>query len=401
MILHPAQSEIAKDTHRFRVICSGRRFGKTVLAVWEMFAMAASKEDGRVAYAAPTIQQARDIAWNELKRVCAPIAKNINETRLEITIANKHGGTSQIILRGWENIETLRGQKYHMIVLDEVAMMRHFWEMWQEVLRPTLTDFRGEGMFISTPKGFNHFYDLYNFEARDKDYKSFHFTSYDNPNIPRDEIEKAKMELPDDRFAQEYMADFRKSEGLVYKEFSRDVHVVDDIPISIVETFGGVDFGFTNPTAVLTIKKDYEGRYFVADEWYKRGKTEDEVVEVVKNRAFSRVYPDPENASAIEAMRRAGINIREVNKGKDSIVSGIQKVREMFKANRLFIHRSCVNTLMELEQYCYPDKQPDKNFQELPIPEHNHGLDVLRYCIMSDATGDGVERATTYLPDIY
>src|SRR3990167_7035651 len=112
-----------------------------------------------------------------------------------------------------------RGKKNDFIIPDEVASYRNFWTGWKEVLRPTLTDTQGEGLFLSTPKGYNHFYDLCNLELIDTDYKSFHYTTYDNPHIPVDEIEKAKKELTEDRFAQEYLADFRKTQGLVYKEF--------------------------------------------------------------------------------------------------------------------------------------------------------------------------------------
>ena len=219
MVLHDTQKIIARDTSRFRVCCNGRRWGKTTLAIEEIKGKALAIEDARIAYIAPTYQQARDIAWEGLKRELAPIIVNINESRLELKVRNVKGGESLIVLRGWESIETLRGQKFHFIVIDEVSSMRAFFEKWDEVLRPTLTDYRGECLFISTPKGYNHFYELFMKEKTDPDYKSFHFTTKGNPHIPHDEIIKAQHELPENRFAQEYMADFKKTEGLVYKEF--------------------------------------------------------------------------------------------------------------------------------------------------------------------------------------
>ena len=248
--LHDSQKIDASDPTRFRVLCCGRRWGKTTLAIDQMKARL-TIPNSRVCYVAPTYQQARDIAWEALRKELHQVGK-INESRLEIELVNG----SKLVLRGWESIETLRGQKFDFIVLDEIAMMRNFWLSWQEVIRPTLTDTKGEAIFISTPKGFNHFYDLYNFQTRDIDFKSFHFTTYDNPHIPRDEIDKAKKELTEDRFAQEYLADFRKSEGLVYKEFNRFRHVFKKGPKeeTIINIFGGVDFGYTNPCGVITIK---------------------------------------------------------------------------------------------------------------------------------------------------
>lgn len=384
-ILHQAQSKIAQDKHRFRVVNCGRRFGKTLLACWEMVAFAVSRENVRIAYVAPTYQQARDIAWGELKRITKDIqSAPPNESRLEVKVKTQEGGESFITLRGWESIETLRGQAYDFIVLDEISSYRNFWENWQEVIRPTLTDRKGEALFISTPKGFNHFYDLYNLEAKDTDFKSFHFSTYDNPHIPREEVDKAKKELTEDRFAQEYLADFRKTEGLVYKEFRRESHLISQEPTRIVKTIAGVDFGFTNPAAVITIKKDDDGRYFVVEEWYKRGQTDAQTADYISALCLNEVYPDPESASGVEELRRRGVNVRDVIKNKDSIRNGINVVRELFKANRLFIHKDCVNLISELETYAYPDKKPDHNEEEKPIKENDHALDALRYALMMD-----------------
>ena len=383
MELHSAQREIVTCKKRFRVLCAGRRFGKTVLAVEEMIFTALTNKDARVAYLAPTFQAARDIAWSQLKQRVQVLNPTINDSRLEVEIGNKHGGKSKILLRSWENVETLRGQYFDFLILDEVAQYRGFWENWHEVLRPALTDRKGKALFISTPLGFNAFYDLFNLQHKDEDYKSFHFTSYDNPFLPKEEIDKARLELTEDRFAQEYGADFRKTEGLVYKEFERKKHIYTEEPqTNFIETIAGVDFGTTNPCAVLTIKRDYDNHFWVTDEWYFKGKTETEIVEYVSASNFNKVYPDPESASGVQEMRKRGVNVRDVIKGKDSIRNGINKVRELFKSGRLHIHVSCSNLIWELETYSYPEKKSFKNEEENPIKENDHAVDALRYPLM-------------------
>lgn len=387
MALTPAQKIIAKDKHRFRVLNCGRRFGKTTEAVEEIKGYVLSSEEGdKIAYIAPTYQQARDIAWEMMIRELRPIIIKKNEARLELEVMNKDGKSVLLVLRGWESIETLRGQKFRFVVIDEVASMRNFWVGWQEVLRPALTDLQGHCLFISTPKGFNHFYDLYNLQDKDSDYKSFHFTTYDNPFIPREELEKARLEITEDRFAQEYMADFRKQEGLVYKEFSRDRHVIEVYPeeSNITETFAGIDFGFTNPTAVIHLKRDRDENYFVIAEWYKTQRTDKQIAEYVASCNFNRVYPDPESPSAIEELNLHHVSVVEVIKNKDSIQTGINKVRELFKTNKLFIHKSCVNLISELETYAYPERRPNMNEYENPIKENDHALDALRYAIATN-----------------
>lgn len=396
--LHKHQGDVAGDLHRFRVLCCGRRWGKTTLAIDQMKACAISKPT-RIAYIAPTLQQARDIAWEQLKKDCAQAAISIREApRLEIILPTQIGGESLIVLRGWEAIETLRGQAFDLIVIDEVASMRNFWVNWQEVIRPTLTDTKGEVLFISTPKGFNHFYDLFNLQDEDTDYKSWHFPSSDNPFLPPEELEKARQELSSERYAQEYLADFKKTEGLVYKEFDRQKHLFTEIPIGtgIIERIAGADLGFTNPCAIPDIWVDSTDTWWLKEEFYETGRTDAQVAEYLAAKGFTAVYPDPEAPAAIAEMRKRGVNVRDVVKGKDSIKNGIDAVRERLKANKLKIHMSCKNTIMEFETYAYPDKKDLHNEDENPIKENDHMMDALRYPIMMRATRNS--KATVHYP---
>lgn len=395
MHLTPAQSRIARDTHRFRVLNCGRRFGKTILAIEEMVGVAIAKKDRRVAYYAPTRDDAREITWAMLTKKCENIITSKNETLLQIKIMTQDKGESMIALYGWESVQERgkgRGLANDFIVCDEVSSYRNFWTGWNEVLSPTLIDRKGSAMFISTPKGFNHFYDLMNMETRDSNFKSFHYTSYDNPHIPIEEIEREKLTKPEDTFAQEYMADFRKATGLVYKEFDRDRHVTADLPSSWDDYIAGIDFGFTNPTAVIHIKV-INGAYFITEEFYKIGRTEEQIANYVASCGFNRVYADPESPSAIEVLHTKGIATMEVIKNKDSIKNGINAIRQLFRANRIRIHNSCVNLINELETYSYDEDQDGKNRNENPIKEHDHALDALRYAIGTDKPIDYTDYA--------
>jgi PBSX family phage terminase large subunit len=390
MLLTESQKTIALNPSRFRVLCCGRRWGKTTLAIDQMKARA-SIDNSRIAYVAPTYQQARDIAWEQLRNDCKNAAESINESRLEIKLVNG----SQIILRGWEAIETLRGQHFDLMVLDEIAMMRNFWLNWNEVIRPTLTDTKGEALFISTPKGFNHFYDLFNLQDKDKDYKSFHFTSYDNPYLPVDELDKARTELPEDQFAQEYLADFRKTQGLVYKDFSRVNHVYTQSTINPVARLVGIDWGYTNPSAIYLVIKDTDANYWITQEYYKTGKTTQEIIEYASSLRGNKYYPDPAEPDRLEEMRRAGLNVMDVSK---DIEAGISTVQELLKTNRLHVHSSCVNLINEFETYRYPDKKPDMNEKETPVKEHDHALDAIRYCLYMQTSANPSGMAKQFRP---
>lgn len=345
-----------------------------------------------VAYLAPTYQQARDICWVALKKRLEPVTVAANDSRLEITVKTSSGGRATVKVRSWDAIETLRGQAFDFLVIDETASCKNFWEGWEEVLRPTLTDRKGHALFIGTPRGFNHFFELSNEQESHPDtWATFRFTTYDNPHIPKEEIDEAKTQLPEDTFAQEYMADFRKAEGLVYPEFDRVNHVasVEVFPDQIAQRLTGIDFGFTNPTSVLEVIHLRDGRFYVASEWYKTGKTNAEVIDWTKTLNANTCYPDPAEPDRIEEMRRAGIPVRDVKK---DVAWGIGRVREAIVAGKLVVDPSCVNLLDELGTYRWKEGRADANQPDEPEKHHDHALDALRYVIaMADEAAPIIE----------
>ena len=385
MRLTESQAEIANDLHRFRVLNCGRRFGKTVLAIEEMVGVAIAKKDRRVAYFAPTRDDAREITWAMLTKKCENITTYKNESLLQLKVMTQDEGESMIALYGWESVQERgkgRGLANNFIVCDEVATYRNFWVGWNEVLSPTLIDSKGSAMFISTPKGFNHFYDLYNKELTDKDFKSFHFTSYDNPHIPQEEIDREKETKPPDTFAQEYLADFKKTQGLVYKEFDRAKHLYDTLPDKEFQKLGAIDFGYRNPAAVLDARWNIE-KLYIEDEWYKRERTDAQIADYVALQKFREVYPDPENQGGIEELRIRRQNVKEVKKGAGSVKDGVQMIREMLIRGDLMINKRCVNLISEFEIYSYDDDKVERNEQENPLKANDHALDALRYLVSS------------------
>jgi len=405
---HPAQAEVARDDHRYKVVNCGRRFGKTQLAVHEMIAQAVNTKDGRIAYVAPNFQQARDIAWDDLKKFTHEFATKINESRLEITLPSRYPkrtkdnklvltkskqpiflpSTSRIILRGWEAIESMLGQKFHLLVLDEVARYSNFDEKWKTVLLPTLTDYRGRVMFLSTPLGFNHFYHLFNYENTNKEYKSFTFPSRANPYLPIEDLVGYKDQMSTDQYAQEYEAEFRKKEGLVFTDFDRARHTYDsnDLHPEFSETFYGIDFGFTNPSSVVVIRKDRDANYWITDCIYASQLTNTELVEKTKQLKHQPrfIYADPAEPDRIKEFKTNGYYMRDVKKGKGSIINGIQRLEELFKTNRIKINATtCLPLITELESYSYPEEKHERNATELPEDKDNHAIDALRYALMT------------------
>lgn len=212
--LLPWQEEVWNDTSRFKIVAAGRRTGKSRLAAWLLIVNALQTKKGHVFYIAPTQGQARDIMWQTLLELAHPVIKSTHINNLHITLIN--GAT--IALKGADRPETMRGVSLKFLVLDEYADIKE--EVWQQILRPALADQKGNALFIGTPMGRNHFYDLYKYAemAEDDTYKAWHFTSYDNPLLDPSEIDAAKSQMSTFAFRQEFMASFEAMGSEIFKE---------------------------------------------------------------------------------------------------------------------------------------------------------------------------------------
>lgn len=217
MPLHEHQKKIASSRARFKIIRGGRRGGKTLYEIENLTFRAVSKRDARVFYIAPTQLQARSIIWEGLKTRLAGIGSP-NEQRLEMKVPTQEGGSSIIKVAGWENRENFRGQHADHITFDETDSMKDFFIGWQEIFRPSLIDRAGTADFIGTPKKENPNLRRLEKEAEeDNEWAAFHFSSWDNPSLPRSELEKAKEEMDNITYLQEIMAEYVENTGALFK----------------------------------------------------------------------------------------------------------------------------------------------------------------------------------------
>ena len=212
------QRKVWADDTRFRVVAAGRRCGKSRLAAWLLIvnALQANLPNSHVFYVAPTQGQARDIMWKLLVELGTPVIRSAHINNMQITLLN--GAT--ISLKGADRPDTMRGVSLKFLVLDEYADMKS--EVFEEILRPALADQKGGALFIGTPKGRNHFYDLYKYAELSGDddltFTAWHFTSYDNETLDPEEIDVAKRSMSTHAFQQEFMASFKNQGSEMFKE---------------------------------------------------------------------------------------------------------------------------------------------------------------------------------------
>ena len=210
--LHPAQLEIFHSKKRFKIVAAGRRFGKSYLSAWLLLINAIQSPSKDVFYVGPTFQQSKDIMWAMLKELGKDLIAQAHENTAVLTLINGR----KIYLKGSDRPDTLRGVGLAYVVLDEYASMKP--QVWEQILRPTLADVQGGALFIGTPAGKNHFYDLYKDAFEDDEWDAFQYTSTDNPFILESEINAASKTMSSMSFRQEFEASFETNSGGIFKD---------------------------------------------------------------------------------------------------------------------------------------------------------------------------------------
>ena len=245
--LHAAQQEIVDSPARFKVICCGRRFGKTQLAIDVLTNAIIDGEN--TAYFSTTYKNVSGV-WRSLMEVLLPIeAKRYEGERYFEAIT---GGT----LECWssEKISTALGRKYHKIVVDEASLIADLEREWNEYLRAMLADYEGEAIFPGTPKGYNYFWRLWNRgdDPTFEDWASWNFPTSSNPHIKQVEIDSAEREVPQRFFRQEYLAQFIEDAGGVFRGVSAISTALPSSPNG-GRYIMGVDWGKSNDFTVISI----------------------------------------------------------------------------------------------------------------------------------------------------
>jgi hypothetical protein len=211
---HAAQQRVVSESQRFNVLACGRRWGKTTLGV-DLLVQAALQGNGKpVAWFAPTYKMLTE-AWRIVRRVFDPVTERISAQEHRIELVNR----AVVDMWSLDTPNTARGRKYACIVADEAAMVSDLADAWNAVLRPTLVDYKGSAWFLSTPKGYGHFRALFDAgqDPQRPDWASWQMPTTSNPHIDPEEVEAARLMLPERTYAQEFLAQFLEDGGGVFR----------------------------------------------------------------------------------------------------------------------------------------------------------------------------------------
>jgi len=393
------QLKVSSSQARFRVLISGRRFGKTYLAVTEMMKYA-SKPNQRIWYVAPTFKMAKDICWSALKEMLNMFnwIEDINETTMTITIRQSN---STISLKGADNYDSLRGTGLDFLILDEFADIDK--RTWFEVLRASIADRLGHVLMCGTPKGYGNWsYEMYLKGKQDKEWESFQFTTIDGGMVAKSEVEQAKQDLDQRTFRQEFEGTFENYAGSIYYNF----HPVESVvqrqidwtkPLHI-----GMDFNVSPMSAcVAQIEKE---KIYIVDEVVIYGSNTDEMCQELKDRYGTRmkifIYPDPASRQRktsaggrtdLSILQNAGfeVNVKHRHPAvRDRINAVNSKLKDSNGKRYIFVSNSCKIVIKGLTRQTYKE---DTN-----IPNKEDGFDH-----MNDALGymiDYIKPLVTQMP---
>jgi hypothetical protein len=399
------------------ILLFGRQTGKTYFAVnfaW----LSALKDQGRYFVVFKTYKQAHEVVWRQyVPMIPKELIYKTNEQDLLIEFNYIEGGNftmpdgtplvinhdksmprSTLQLLGSDQADSHRGFKASGIIFDEYGDQDP--DNWDTVYEPMFSTTNGWAIFMGTPRGYNHFYDLIELRRDDPTWFFLQATWRDSPYVSAEHMATARrdaeMKGSLSSFLQEYELEFRAVQGAVFPTFDRDVHVVKpiDVPdLGEMSIYSGIDFGY-HTTAALFVGIDRDQNWWVFDEVYGKETILKDLIprfhEKIADNRLILMVGDSAAKDAIETMVLE-FPIVPVVKRADSIIHGIDLIRTKLKPRQqltgppkptLFISSVCKNLIREMEAYKYPEDKPDRNPSEQPIKEDDHGPDALRYLVL-------------------
>jgi len=308
---HANQEKILNADKRFIVVMCGRRFGKSELS--QILIIKEALKGGQVAYITLTYGLAQ-VFFERLTKVL-PFKSNIS--KLKIYCPNE----GSIEFFTGERLDNLRGRKFHLVIVDEAAFIPDLEDGWNNSIRPTLTDYEGKAVFLSTPRGKNFFYSLF-MKQGENDWQSFKFSTYDNPHINPREIDEARIQLPEVVFEQEYMANPSENSANPFGNafIKRCVKPISAQPIVCygIDLAKSVDY-----TVIIGLDKDGNVAYFdrFQMDWHNTKET-------IKRLPPAPIVVDSTGVGdpILEDLLREGVNIEGLkftSQSKQQLMEGL------------------------------------------------------------------------------
>lgn len=370
--LYEQQHEFVMSEKRFTAFIGGIGTGKTTAGAVKCIIEANRIDEPSVGLViAPTYPMLRDATLRTFRDVVGSAIVNFHKSDMIATLVDG----SEVLFRSADDPDKLRGPNLDWVWMDEAAMCHR--GTWDIVIGRLRRGGRaGKIWLTSTPKGRNWMYDKLSL------LKMFHATTMDNPYLSDEFVESLQEAYVGDFALQELGGEFVKFEGMVYPGFSPQVHVfrMSDEDLQGWDSILAVDIGTRNPTAILTIRSRGGEEPHIEREYYQRGLSSEGIISAIEDEYYRtnarEIIVDPTANSYILTLIGKGLPAR---KGNNDIIYGIGVVSSVLDHGDLTIDPGCVNTLMEIESYHYPNNTRADPEKDVPAKEGDHAMDAMRY----------------------
>nr|QRW43072.1 MAG: terminase large subunit [Caudoviricetes sp.] len=374
------------EGRRFAVVVAHRRFGKTVAALNHLIreAVLNTKETPRYAYIAPTYGQAKRVAWDYLVKYTDPLGGTNNISELRVDFWGR-----RIQLYGSDNPDSLRGQFFDGVIIDEVGDQNP--KIWTDIVRPALTDRKGWCLFIGTPKGHNHFKELRDRAEKEDGWGLLEFKASETGVVDDTELKAAKNEMGEDKYRQEFECSFDAAVegsyfGQILNELEAKKHMQEIPREELSRTFTAWDLGMGDSTSIW-VAQLVGTEVRLLDYYENHGVGLDHYVKWIRDNDYSkaehilphdvRVRELGTGKSRLEMLEDSGLEVKIAPRmGLDD---GIQAVRRLLP--RCWFNVPKVqNGLNCLRNYRRDYDEKRKIFYERPLHDwSSHGSDSFRY----------------------
>lgn len=387
----PLQDQILASDARFKVLACGRRFGKTVTGAAELLERL-FLPDAMLWIVAPTYtlgEKEFRWVWNwvvDRPGFPPPRRKAYAPEAGKMYLDYRPRGGLLEVRSGEDPDKSLVGEGLDFVVVAEAAKFGgRLRRIWENYIRPALSDRQGGALLSFVPEGMGFPYQLWQRgqDPQFPEWRSWRYKSADGGWIRPEEIEEARRELTEDAFAAQYEAEFRQFSGLVYKEFDELVHVQDFDLRPGWRTFLGFDFGYDNPFVCLVAQLDPSDRLWIVREHYRSWWTTDEHATFLRGwlPPYEAGFCDPSGADERATLRKHGIRVLAY---PTPLREGLNEVRQRLKLRPdgtpgLVVARRCENTIREFNSYRYPERREDSESKDVPEKKNDHAMDALRY----------------------
>jgi hypothetical protein len=374
------------DSKRFGVVVAHRRMGKSVAAINHLIkdAVLNQKDAPRYAYIAPTYGQAKRVAWDYLVKYAEPLGGTSNISELRVDFWGR-----RVQLYGSDNPETLRGQYFDGVILDEIGDQNP--KIWTDIIRPALADRKGWCLFIGTPKGHNHFKELRDRAEKEDGWGLLEFKASETGVVDDTELKAARNEMGEDKYRQEFECSFDAAvEGSYYGQILNELEDkkhMQEIPWEeLSRTFTAWDLGMGDSTSIW-VAQLVGTEIRLIDYYENHGVGLDHYVKWIKDNDYSkaehilphdvRVRELGTGKSRLEMLEEAGLEIKIAP--RMSLDDGIQAVRRILP--RCWFNVPKVQTGLNcLRNYRRDYDEKRKIFYERPLHDwSSHGSDSFRY----------------------